>query len=68
MYYPRTGNEPLINGPTSCGIGVWEGIWIINTTTTENDTQDDKYASDDGEYAYIPDLAAQRNYVSDSDD
>ena len=47
MYRPITVNATLIDGPNFRDIEVWEGIGVINTTTTANDTQDDKYASDD---------------------
>ena len=47
MYYPINGNAPLIDVPTFRDIEVREGIEVINTTTTANDTQDGDYKSSD---------------------
>ena len=49
MYYPRTGNAPLIDGPTFRDTEVQEGIGVINTTKTTNNTHNDEYAYDDKE-------------------
>ena len=67
MYYRRTRNAPLINEPTFCDIEIQEGIGSINTTT-ENDTQDGKYASNDEEYANMPGLTVKPKIERDSDD
>ena len=47
MYYPRTRNAPLIDEPNFCDVEVWEGIGVINTKPTANDTQDYENASED---------------------
>ena len=67
-YYPRIRDAPLINGANFFQIEVQEGIGVINTTTTENDTQDNKNDSEDEEYADLTDLAVKPRIECDSDE